>query len=151
MWPANHNLHSQARFHSILHLLRCLSITLSSSYVAYSVCQYHNVSLCPAAVPISCSPCTVIPHQTFTRYCFEKLLCLHLRRCRGSNNFAVFWYWNLMKDPFPEASNFFLALTLLAPMLHTLATITSPALWQASRTSIKKAAKISPLVLPWIK
>ena len=36
-------------------------------------------------------------------------------------------------------------------MSHTVATTSSPALWQVSRTSIKKLISTSPLVLLWIK
>ena len=63
---------------------------------------------------------------------------------------AISWSWHLEKGVFSEIPNSFKALTLLAPMLHTVTITSSPAFWQTSRTSIKKLTSTSLSVLPWI-
>jgi len=55
------------------------------------------------------------------------------------------------KSAFPEITNCYKALILMAPMSNTVATTISHALWQESRASIKIIKRVSPYVLPRIK
>ena len=74
-------------------------------------------------------------------------LRVHFKRCGASYFVAVAWFWNWKNGSLHS----FMALTLLVPLSHTVATTCSPTFWQALRTSFKKCTSISALVLPRLR
>ena len=127
-----------------------LPITLCSRW--YSTLWLSIAYIMPAhlAAPLIRCPFTTTPSQIFVTSCLRKRLGVDLRRWGGSNTAAISWSWNLNKVS-SKTMNCYTALTLMAPTSNTEATTIGPALWQASRTSIKKITWVSPLVFPWIK
>ena len=101
---------------------RCLSVTLCNRWYSTfcsSISYSFNMSA-HLAVPVSGCPCTTTPSPTLITSCLRKSLHVHLRRWGGSNTAAISWQQNLKKGVFTETPNCFKALTLLAPMSHTV-------------------------------
>jgi hypothetical protein len=71
--------------------------------------------------PVSPSPFTIPPSQTFVTLCLRKRRRVHFGGWWGSNTAAVSRSQNLKKGVFSEKPSCYKALKLLAPMSNTVA------------------------------